>query len=234
MRIRRMFREMAHAVYRNMGTPAARNLAGDRDVEWAWTAANIPQGGGRALDFGSGGSNLGLVAALRGYRVTAVDLTSAHRLYECPGLEFLQSDLLDLDLPEASFDLVINCSSVEHVGLSGRYGVPEDSSDGDLMAMQRLRSLMKPAALMLATVPVGQDAVLAPVHRVYGERRLPRLIDGFECEAERYWIKDERNLWVAVSRETAQAEPAYGASQDPLRNLYGIGAFRLRRARNPS
>ena len=48
------------------GSAAAPNLAGDRDVEWSWVAANLSDPGAgrdRALDFGPGRSSLGLVAA---------------------------------------------------------------------------------------------------------------------------------------------------------------------------
>jgi SAM-dependent methyltransferase len=76
-------------------------------------------------------------------------------------VRFIQGDLLKLDLPTNHFDLIINCSTVEHVGLVGRYSVTENRPDGDLEAMARLRDLMKPSAIMLLTVPVGQDAIFA-------------------------------------------------------------------------
>jgi len=53
-------------------------------------------------------------------------------------------DILKVDLPAKHFDLVINWSTVEHVGLAGRYGVTKSRPDGDLEAMARLRDLMKP------------------------------------------------------------------------------------------
>ena len=52
----------------------ALDLSGDRTIEWSWTAARIPDGEGEALDFGCGQSDLGLIAAHRGFHVTAVDL----------------------------------------------------------------------------------------------------------------------------------------------------------------
>lgn len=156
--------------------PMVPNLAGDRDIEWSWVASQMPCGPGLALDFGSGRGNLGLVVAQRGFDVTAIDLQEANWPFVHEKLHFVQGNILDLQLPKSHFDLVINCSTVEHVGLAGRYGVTEDRSDGDLEAMNRLRELMNHEGIMILTVPVGQDAVFAPFHRVYGEQRLPKLL----------------------------------------------------------
>jgi SAM-dependent methyltransferase len=206
-----------------------KNLQGDREVEWSWTAAWLPAGPGRALDFGPGASHLALQAALKGFEVLSIDLTEVQRPYLHPSITFQQGDLLALDLAPASFDLVINCSTVEHVGLAGRYNVTEDLPDGDLQAMKKLLGLMKPGGTMVMTVPVGLDKVYPPLHRVYGEERLPRLIEGFTIEREAYWIKDEANCWTPVPRAEALAFPTDAGSMNALENVYGLGGFVLKR-----
>lgn len=205
------------------------NLLGDRDIEWSWVAARLPSGVGKALDFGNGGGPLGLLAALRGHEVTAVDLEGVRWPYTHPRLSFTRGDVLDLPLPAGEFDLIINCSTVEHVGIPGRYSVREERSDGDLEAMVRLRQLMRAGATMLLTVPVGRDAVFAPLCRVYGENRLPRLIAGYIVDEEAYWVKDAENRWVSCSRSNALAFEADAGSWHPLQNVYGLGCFVLRR-----
>lgn len=152
-----------------------------------------------------------------------------HLAVEAPRLEFRRGDILIDEFETASFDLVINCSAIEHVGLSGRYGVDTGIGDGDLQAMRRLADLMKPGGLMLLTIPVGRDAVFEPMTRIYGSERLPRLIDGFAVETESYWIKDDANRWFECDRETALAVETWADSPSPLENFYGIGCFRLRK-----
>ncbi len=205
------------------------NLTGDRDIENAGIASQMPPGPGEALDFGPGGSFLGLIAVQRGFSVTAVDLEPVQWHYIHPGLQFIHGDILKLSLPTKHFDLVINCSTVEHVGLAGRYGVTESSPDGDLEAMARLKELMKSGALMLLTLPIGQDAVFYPVHRVYGTERLPRLLEGYEVEKETFWVKDNQNRWVLAEKEAALSFKASAGSWNPLRNIYALGCFVLRR-----
>jgi len=203
------------------------NLLGDREVEWSWAASQMPAGPGEALDFGPGGSNLGLVAAQRGFTVTAVDLEPVDWPYVHPRLRFIRGDLLNLQLAENQFDLVINCSTVEHVGLVGRYGVTENRPDGDIEAMARLRRLMKHGGIMILTIPVGKDAVFSPLCRVYGEERLPRLLAAYVVKKEAFWIKDKENRWVSCSRETAVNFEAFAGSWDPSRNAYALGCFAL-------
>jgi len=205
------------------------NLAGDRDVEGAWIASQMPPGAGAALDFGCGGSNFGLIAAERGYHVTAVDLQSPPRHFCHSRLEFKQGDIFKLPLTGKSFDLVINCSVIEHVGLEGRYGVSNAQPDGDIEAMSRLADLMKSGATMLLTIPVGQDAVFAPICRIYGQERLPKLLKSFIPVKETYWIKNEKNQWIESDKQTALSFEARAGSWIPLRNVYALGCFVLRK-----
>ncbi len=206
-----------------------RNLLGDREIEWSWVASQLSTGEGEVLDLGSGGSMLGLIAAERGLKVLALDLAPPKNYYTHANLSFLTGDILEVDLPDGHFDVVINCSTVEHIGLAGRYGITEYRADGDLEAMARLHRLMKPGAVMLLTVPIGQDALFAPATRIYGGERLPMLLRGFVTEKEEFWVKNEDNLWEREDRETAIHSEAAAGACDPLRDLYAIGNFLLRK-----
>src|SRR5215467_659650 len=119
-----------------------KELWGDRDIEWSWVAGNLPESPGRVLDFGPSSSHSGLIAAIRGGQVMGLDMEPPTQVpYVHPGLTMRQGDLLTYDFGDQHFDTVINCSTVEHVGLPGRYGSP-DIPNGDLQAMNRLRELM--------------------------------------------------------------------------------------------
>src|SRR3990172_974869 len=146
-------------IYKRMIQPPAPNLKGDRDVEYSWVAANLPNGPGEAMDFGCSVGWMGLLAARKGFKVTGVDLEPAIWHYEHPNLKFVQGSILKLSFPPNCFDLIINCSTVEHVGLSGRYGVTESRPDGDIEAMKVLNSILKTNGIMLLTIPVGMDKV---------------------------------------------------------------------------
>jgi Caenorhabditis protein of unknown function, DUF268 len=225
MIFRQTFQKIDHllvSVYKKLKEPPVPNLKSDRDIEHSWIAANMPEGPGLALDFGCDLFSLGLLAARKGFNVTAIDLEPVVWYYEHTSLRFLQGDILKLTLPSDHFDLIINCSSIEHVGLAGRYGVTESRPDGDIEAMVILKNLVKPGKIMLLTIPVGRDRLFKPLHRVYGQDRLPKLLKGWEIQKNEFWIKDALNRWIFVEESAA-------LNIEPVKHCYGLGLFVLRR-----
>lgn len=182
-----------------------RTLVGERDVEWAWTLAHVRRGPGRVLDFGSGNGMMALGASFAGNETVAVDLEHEQYLFAGHDIEYISGDFNELDFEEQSFDQILNCSSIEHVGLAGRYGSP-DAPDGDLHAMAKMAGLLKPGGDMVLSVPVGVDATYAPWHRVYGEQRLPHLLGHWHIRRESYWAKRDGEHYEPVSREQALAD----------------------------
>ncbi len=196
---------------------AQRTLAGDREIEWTWTLGHVRRGPARVLDFGSGNGMMALGAAFAGDDVVAVDLEPEQYPFHPHGIEYVRGDFNKLDFETGSFDQIINCSSVEHVGLAGRYGSP-DEPDGDLHAMERMAGIVKPDGDMVLTIPVGLDAVYPPLHRIYGEKRLPRLLEYWEIGEESFWAKPTGGRFEPVSRDVALAETG-------SKTYYALGLF---------
>jgi SAM-dependent methyltransferase len=201
---------------------SALDLTGDRDIEWSYVAARVGRfaGSGKSvLDFGAGSGLLSLAAGSIGGRVLAIDLMPQQFPLSYPNIEFRQVDVMDLREEDGRFDLVMNCSTIEHVGLAGRYG-SSDRSDGDLEAMAKLRSLLAVNGNMILVLPVGQDAVFSPLHRVYGRDRLPKLLDGYRVLESSYLRKNTRNEWTLCEQEEALSE--VGSAR-----YYALGAMVL-------
>ncbi len=207
----------------------AINIWGERNVEWSFLSTEMPNGPGEAIEFGCEQGYMSLLAAQKGFRVLANDLQQQSFTWQHPGVEFRQGDFLKLELPRNHFDLAINCSSVEHVGVAGRYGITADQDEGDIEVMKRLGEILKPGGILLMTAPCGRDAVMAPWCRVYGSQRLPRLFAPFEIVKECYWVKDSQNRWVGSTRETAlDFRPIHNPS-DSHGCLYALGCFVLKK-----
>jgi SAM-dependent methyltransferase len=197
-------------------------LDGDRLVEWSFCVARLASSPTRTLDFGSDTGFLALAAAQRGHEVVALDLQPDSRPFRHGQVHYFQADILVRPLPETGFDQILNCSSVEHVGLAGRYG-SRDVPDGDLEAMTILRDALAPEGTMILTVPVGRDLVCRPYHRIYGQERLPKLLASYEVEEEQYWRKDVgAGAWLKVDREAALATSGSAS-------FYSLGLFVLSR-----
>jgi SAM-dependent methyltransferase len=219
---------------RSSDSAAAAGLAGDRDVEYTFIAAELPAGPGKAMDFGCGPGLLSLLAAQRGYQVLALDLEPQQFFWTHPSVEFRKADILQEQLSGSHFDVILNCSAVEHVGIASRYGVAKAhaNGDGDLIAMGRMRSVLKAGGRMLLTIPCGRDAVFAPLHRVYGAERLPRLLDGFEVAKQVYWCKGAQNRWAMVQHEEALDFTATADYHQVIRCRYALGCFVLVKPRS--
>jgi len=196
------------------------DLTGDRDIEWSWIMGNLPDGNGEVLDFGCGPNPLcTLTAARRGGRVTAFDLMDVKLTAVWDRISLIRGDILTHDFGGKKYDVIINCSAIEHVGLSDRYG-SSCSANADIEAMSILRCLIKPSGRMILTLPVGQDAVHSLWHRVYGQERLPLLLKGWHIEKSEYWAKPQNNTWEKVS-----IAEAFKVVSSP--KYYGLGVFVL-------
>jgi len=91
-------------------------------------------------------------------------------------LEFLTVEELQKNLYQ--FDTILSISSFEHDGL-GRYGDPLDPT-GDFRAMRECLSFLKPKGKLILAVPVGGDCIAWNSHRIYGPKRLPKLLEGWK------------------------------------------------------
>jgi hypothetical protein len=203
---------------RLVAADAGSSLQGDRWVEWSFCFARMADGPGTTLDFGADIGFLALAAAQRGHDVVAFDRLPSALDYAHPRVEHVQGDVLTHDFGDRRFDQIVNCSSVEHVGLGGRYGSSDDP-EGDLEAMRVLRSVLAPEGRMIMTIPVGRDIVCAPQHRIYGARRLPALLDGYGVAEEQFWHK-AGGAWRPCERSTALATEGSSA-------FYSLGLFVL-------
>jgi SAM-dependent methyltransferase len=176
-------------------------LRGEKELDYGWVAANVGHGPGLALDVGCVNSPLSSILASLKYQVVGIDLRDDIP-YELKKFSLIQGDFNKVEFVPASFDLVVLCSTVEHIGLAGRYDNP-DVPDGDLIAMEKVGSILKHDGRCILTIPAGLDGVYSPWHRVYGSERLPKLLRGFDVVKSRFFVKRERNKWRETDEGTA-------------------------------
>lgn len=110
------------------------------------------------------------------------------------GLETVSVE--EFRLSPQKFDAAFSISSFEHDGL-GKYGDPLDP-DGDLKAMRNMKSMLLPGGLMYFAVPIGYDRLRFNDCRIYGDTRLPALLEGWEVVAT-FGMKDDA---TTATRET--------------------------------
>ena len=84
----------------------------------------------------------------------------------------------DFQKSKNKYDCIVTFSSIEHSGL-GRYGDPLDPN-GDIKTMVDIHKNLKDDGILVWGAPVGQDAVVWNVHRIYGKKRLSMMFDKFK------------------------------------------------------
>jgi SAM-dependent methyltransferase len=195
------------------------DLDGEKLIDWGWICAHLPRTSQRALEIGCGNSPVLPTMLALGYHVTGVD-PDPTVTRQISGFSFIQGDFNEVNLAPG-FDVIVACSSIEHFGISGRYGSSEDES-ADLRAMRKIHQLLSHSGIVLLTVPVGSDAVVRPWHRIYGNERLKLLLSGFETVKSRFLLKQPWGPWHEVNRDMALSFPP-----DPIR--YALGELMLRK-----
>jgi FkbM family methyltransferase len=105
-----------------------------------------------------------------GGRPTTIDYNRV--ISEDPRIRTMTLD--EFNKQPLKFDAAFSISTFEHDGL-GRYGDPLNPY-GDIEAMAKMKSVVKPSGLLFLAVPLGADTVVWNSHRVYGSLRLPKLL----------------------------------------------------------
>lgn len=183
--VRAFTRRRLRKVLQRLGQP---RLATDQPYRWLMMYVEKPRAGGRppprtrrdryratarlcrgrVLELGSGEGHLARTIRDRGHEVVAVDLSvrkieTARASY--PEIEFLRCDILELDLPDASFDTVVLAEVLEHV----------DAEHGEAMLAQAWR-LLRPRGRLIVSVP-NEDCIPHRNHvREFDRRSLARLL----------------------------------------------------------
>ncbi len=146
-----------------------------------------------------------------GWQVWGIDIREWR--YTHPNFHFVAGDLSKkTDFTDGFFDYVLSISSIEHFGLTGRYGVKEKDPDADFKAVNEVRRVLKPGGRFLLTIPYGKGGIVRPATRIYDRERLQRLISGWTPVDERYWYLDRSGQWQQVSEEVAGQTPTVGGT----------------------
>ena len=93
-------------------------IEGDPRHEWAADLGSRLPDGARVLELGCGGGSTETIELARRFHVTGVDVSTEQirRARErVPGADFVHTDFLELELPDASFDAACSFYALNHV-----------------------------------------------------------------------------------------------------------------------
>jgi glycosyltransferase involved in cell wall biosynthesis/SAM-dependent methyltransferase len=128
----------------------------ERVVEIPWILSRW-RGARRVLDLGYAYASGVYLTALLGLGIEdlhGVDWSAG----PVPGMRRTRGDLRALPYRDASFDLVLCISTIEHVGLDNvRYGLAgHESVSGDVAALREIERVVRPGGRLLISIPFGK------------------------------------------------------------------------------
>lgn len=124
-------------------------IEGDPRREWAEDLAARLAPGARVLELGCGAGSAETALLAKRFDVTGVDISpeQIRRAREnVPGIELMQADLLELELPDESFDAVCSFYVFNHV--------PREHLGG---LLGRIRGWLRPGGLAMNAFGVGDN-----------------------------------------------------------------------------
>ena len=165
----------------------------DRYYEYPWALEHIHNYTKKAviLDVGSAGSMFPLLAKSFGNTVFSIDI----RKTDYTGITCFTHNICATPFIDNLFDIITAISTIEHVGLKGRYGVNEQ--DSDLKAIKEITRILRPNGIFLMTVPYASCDKTTKFHRVYSEKTLRVLLKDFKIEME-IEKSPENEDWIAL------------------------------------
>lgn len=179
----------------------------ERVIEIPWVLSRI-SAEQAVLDVGTSNAYTTYVRHLRAMKpkgLRALDLVHVDR-----GIPSDRGDMRAMPYADASFDLVLCVSTLEHVGMDNTgYGATDSGDGGDLAALRDVRRILKPEGRLLVTVPFGLKENHGWFHQ-YDDPEWTELVNAsglLETERQTYCYREGWSLGVP--------SVGYGANQAP-------------------
>jgi SAM-dependent methyltransferase len=159
----------------------------ERSIEYPWLFAQLPAKPGKVLDAGSALNHGFLIerAPLNNAELTIMTLAPEKRCFWDRSISYVFGDLRHTMFRDASFDVVVSVSTIEHIGLDNTMLYTSDATkkendaDGYLSAINEFKRILKPGGFCLITVPYGKHEVQG-WYQVFNERMITQLISTFQ------------------------------------------------------
>ena len=148
------------------------------EYSWALYHVHLYTQKAKVLDIGSAGSMFPLLIRALEHDIYITDIRNVY--YE--GITCLKHSICKTPFKKNVFDIITAISTIEHIGLKGRYGVEKE--DTPLLAIKEIYRILRPNGIFLMTVPFEENYKETKHHRIYNHDVLKELLKDFVVEIE--------------------------------------------------
>jgi SAM-dependent methyltransferase len=190
--------------YRFVDLEAESSASDSRVIEYSFVISRLVEAPkGKVLDVGctDSGNIIPLCLASLGWDVYGID--NREFRFEHPNFRFVREDIRSASFPDGFFDYILAVSTIEHIGLKGRYRVTEDDPEGDIRAVREIQRILSPRGTFLVTLPYGKGQLVKPLQRVYDKSGLQRLFAHWRVKGKIYYILNSEGCYITASEEVA-------------------------------
>ena len=225
-----MFKEKLYQVIADIGIATMSKLfpgqfakdpvkPSDRYLEYNFAISHLPKPPAKVIDVGCVSSLFPLILAGFGYDVTGIDIRDYPILKRLsfPNFKFIKHNICNRF--DDIFDCVTAISTIEHLGIYGRYGSKKDDN-ADMKAITNIYHLLCKDGKFILTIPVGKYKILPPYYKINDWEHIEYLIAGFDIEDEQYYLTDKNGYWYQCNKEEA-------FNIKPTKDYFALGLFSL-------
>jgi SAM-dependent methyltransferase len=199
--------KLVRFAYRFIDVEASAETAppDERIIEYSFVIgklASIPVG--QVLDVGCTARLNYLPAALAslGWDVWGIDRREFK--FKHPNFHLVLEDVRKTSFPDNFFDAVYAISTLEHIGLSGRYGVTKEDTEGDAKTITEIARILRPGGILLCTVPYAREAkIIKSLQRIYDKLSLDRLFNNWTKNDEIWYYRGDDGYWIPLPGKDA-------------------------------
>lgn len=178
--------------------------ASDRYIEYPWVIEQIRNIDGKILDVGSTMCDCFYAILPKTAQIHGINLND--KIIKNKDINFKRGDIRKTDYLNNFFDYITCISTLEHIGVGGRYNSDNDPA-GDKKAMLEMNRIIKKNGVLLVSIPYGIRDVL-PINKLYNKERIKDLFASFEIIEQIYYKFDHQwRVWLKTTeREASQTD----------------------------
>lgn len=181
--------------------------------QWMGRVFSKPQGS--VLEIGHVASSTSVELASMGFEVTAIDLRKYPFVHK--NLQSIQGDFLKVEF-DKKFDCIFSLSTIEHFGISKRYGGEDEVGNHmDEDAFKKIALLLAHDGKAIVSFPYAKSFVPDIWFRVYIRADLKKKLETHFTIVEERFYKRVNNQW----------SPVVSPSDDPVSPHDGVALFLL-------